>query len=145
LVGQESGSKGDYRWHQQDGHGESLCNAYERVTEYQVEWSQDRYDEIVEALKPFLVSAGFAASKTTYMPLAAMEGVNILENNEPLLQSWYTGSTLMNTLGELGPPLTWAKADKLQTRSKYQPDLMTRHSAYPSRTSSRGKPLLRPE
>jgi elongation factor 1 alpha-like protein len=33
------------------------------------------------------------------MPLAAMEGTNVLENNEPLLQSWYTGPTLMSTLG----------------------------------------------
>lgn len=69
------------------------------IADEKVNWSQDRYDEIVDALKPFLVSAGFAASKTTYMPLAAMEGINVLENNEPLLQSWYTGPTLMTTLG----------------------------------------------
>jgi elongation factor 1 alpha-like protein len=28
-----------------------------------------------------------------------MEGINIMENKEPSLQSWYTGPTLMTTLG----------------------------------------------
>lgn len=62
-------------------------------------WSQDRYDEIVDALKPFLVSAGFSAGKTTYLPLAAMEGINVLTADEPALKEWYTGPTLIDTLG----------------------------------------------
>ena len=34
------------------------------------------------------------------MPLAAMEGVNVMENNEPTLKAWYTGPTLMAALGQ---------------------------------------------
>jgi elongation factor 1 alpha-like protein len=66
----------------------------------QVSWSQDRYDEIVDALRPFLVSAGFTASKTTFLPLGAMEGVNVLVNEEALLKEWYNGPTLIDTLGQ---------------------------------------------
>lgn len=52
-------------------------------------------------MKPFLVSAGFSSSKTTFLPIAAMEGVNILERDEPLLNAWYSGPTLIDTLGQL--------------------------------------------
>lgn len=67
-------------------------------------WSQDRYDEIVEALKPFLLSAGFAPSKTTFMPVGAMKGINVMENNEEVLKQWYSGPTLMDALGQSFPP-----------------------------------------
>nr|XP_019042466.1 elongation factor 1 alpha-like protein [Kwoniella bestiolae CBS 10118]OCF21396.1 elongation factor 1 alpha-like protein [Kwoniella bestiolae CBS 10118] len=69
-----------------------------------VSWSQDRYEEIVEALKPFLVSAGFASAKTTFMPLAAMEGINIVENDVDELKEWYTGPTLINALDKVEVP-----------------------------------------
>ncbi|OCF71631.1 elongation factor 1 alpha-like protein [Kwoniella mangroviensis CBS 8886] len=69
-----------------------------------VSWSQDRYEEIVEALKPFLLSAGFASAKTTFMPLAAMEGINILENDVEELKEWYDGPTLINALDKVEVP-----------------------------------------
>lgn len=73
--------------------------------EVQVDWSQDRYDDIVDALKPFLSAAGFSASKTTFLPLAAMEGVNVLENKDETLKAWYTGPTLMQTLDKVEVPV----------------------------------------
>jgi elongation factor 1 alpha-like protein len=72
-------------------------------------------------MKPFLVSAGFSASKTTYMPLAAMEGVNVLENKEPLLKSWYTGSSLLDQLGALHASiyaLSLILADKVEVPAR---------------------------
>ncbi|OCF45383.1 elongation factor 1 alpha-like protein [Kwoniella heveanensis CBS 569] len=69
-----------------------------------VSWSQDRYDDIVDALKPFLVSAGFSAAKTTFMPLAAMEGINVLENNAEGLKAWYDGPTLIDALDKVEVP-----------------------------------------
>lgn len=66
-----------------------------------MDWSQDRYDDIVDALKPFLASAGFAASKTTFLPIAAMDGINVLHNEDATLKEWYTGPTLIDTLGGL--------------------------------------------
>jgi len=53
----------------------------------------------VDALKPFLASAGFASSKTTFLPLAAMDGVNVLMNEDATLKEWFTGPTLIETLG----------------------------------------------
>lgn len=53
----------------------------------------------MDALKPFLVSAGFTANKTTFLPLAAMDGVNIVGNEEAALKDWYSGPTLIDTLG----------------------------------------------
>nr|ODN87841.1 elongation factor 1 alpha-like protein [Cryptococcus depauperatus CBS 7841] len=69
-----------------------------------VSWSQDRYDEITDALKPFLLSAGFNATKTTFIPLAAMEGINIIENNQPELKQWYSGPTLISVLDQVEVP-----------------------------------------
>ena len=73
-----------------------------------MEWSQDRYDDIVDTLKPFLVSAGFAPAKTVFLPLAAMEGTNIVASEEPVLKQWYTGPTLMASLGQSE---SWQDAD----------------------------------
>ncbi|KAK1925077.1 hypothetical protein DB88DRAFT_437513 [Papiliotrema laurentii] len=70
-----------------------------------VDWSQDRYDDIVDALRPFLASAGFAASKTTFLPIAAMDGVNMLANDDPKLKEWYDGPTLIDTLDKVEVPV----------------------------------------
>ncbi|WWC60885.1 uncharacterized protein I303_103461 [Kwoniella dejecticola CBS 10117] len=69
-----------------------------------VSWSQDRYEEIVDSLKPFLVSAGFSAAKTTFLPLAAMEGINIIENECQELKEWYTGPPLLTALDKVEVP-----------------------------------------
>ena len=68
----------------------------------QVEWAKSRYDEIVELLKPFLVQSGFHPSKTKFVPVEAMDGVN-LARPEPVdcpLYKWYKGPTLVDLLGE---------------------------------------------
>ena len=65
-----------------------------------MDWSQDRYDEIVDSLKPFLASAGFAAAKTVFLPLAAMDGINVMSNENEMLKAWYNGPTLMDALGK---------------------------------------------
>ncbi|KJE05250.1 elongation factor 1 alpha-like protein [Cryptococcus gattii NT-10] len=69
-----------------------------------VSWSQDRYEEIVESLKPFLLSAGFNSAKTTFLPLAAMEGINILDNDQPELKEWYSGPALVDALDNVEVP-----------------------------------------
>ncbi|KAI0332463.1 EF Tu GTP binding domain-containing protein [Cubamyces sp. BRFM 1775] len=72
----------------------------------QVEWSKARYEEICELLKPFLVQSGFNPAKTRFVPVAAMEGVN-LARTEPAacpLYRWYKGPTLVDLLDSLEPP-----------------------------------------
>ncbi|PIL36878.1 hypothetical protein GSI_00568 [Ganoderma sinense ZZ0214-1] len=72
----------------------------------QVEWAKSRYDEIVGLLKPFLVQSGFHPSKTKFVPVAAMDGVN-LARREPansMLYKWYKGPTLVDLLDALDAP-----------------------------------------
>lgn len=69
-----------------------------------VDWSQDRYDDIVDDMKPFLASAGFHHSKTTFLPLAAMEATNVLERDLPQEAQWYKSPTLVDALDKADVP-----------------------------------------
>lgn len=67
-----------------------------------MQWRKNRYEEICDLLRPFLVQSGFNPSKTKFVPVGAMEGVNLLacdESNAKELLRWYTGPTLVDLLG----------------------------------------------
>lgn len=53
-------------------------------------------------LRPFLLQSGFHPSKTKFVPVGAMDGVNLLFREgvkaEDLIR-WYTGPTLVDLLG----------------------------------------------
>ncbi|KAH8830632.1 EF Tu GTP binding domain-containing protein [Flagelloscypha sp. PMI_526] len=73
----------------------------------QVNWSQDRYKEILDYLKPFLLQTGFQPSKTKFVPVGAMDGVNLIGTEGEVassLREWYTGPTLVDLLDTLEPP-----------------------------------------
>ncbi|KAJ2915042.1 hypothetical protein MD484_g5392, partial [Candolleomyces efflorescens] len=73
----------------------------------QVQWSQARYDEIVGLIKPFLVQSGFHPSKTSFAPVGAYQGVNLLSLSgvdAEELKVWYSGPTLVDLLDKLEPP-----------------------------------------
>lgn len=73
----------------------------------QVNWSKARYDEIKDQIKPFLVQSGFHPSKTSFVPVGAMQGVNLIALNMPEagdLRQWYSGPTLVSLLDKLEPP-----------------------------------------
>ncbi|KAF8897219.1 EF Tu GTP binding domain-containing protein [Infundibulicybe gibba] len=74
----------------------------------QVQWNQGRYDDICSLLRPFLVQSGFHPSKTKFVPVGAMQGVNLLSRegaDSNTLREWYDGPTLVNLLDELEPPM----------------------------------------
>ncbi|KAF8204864.1 P-loop containing nucleoside triphosphate hydrolase protein [Pholiota molesta] len=74
----------------------------------QVDWSQSRYHEICAELQPFLTQSGFQPSKTSYVPVSAMQGVNLVGVHETVassLKQWYTGPTLVHLLDKLIPPI----------------------------------------
>ncbi|KIJ70436.1 hypothetical protein HYDPIDRAFT_172254 [Hydnomerulius pinastri MD-312] len=74
----------------------------------QVNWERSRYEEICEHLKTFFSQSGFHPSKTTFVPVGAMLGVNLVEQKAPeasLLWGWYTGPTLVDLLDKLEPPV----------------------------------------
>ncbi|KAJ9105170.1 hypothetical protein QFC19_003630 [Naganishia cerealis] len=69
-----------------------------------VEWSQDRFEDIQDSMRPFLQAAGFAQEKTMFVPVAAMAGVNLVHGDEPKLKSWYNGPTLVDILDKVEVP-----------------------------------------
>ncbi|BEI97237.1 hypothetical protein CcaverHIS631_0208260 [Cutaneotrichosporon cavernicola] len=69
-----------------------------------VDWDQYRYEDIVAGLKPFLAAAGFAGARTTFLPLAAMKGTNILNDTLPEDADWYKGPSLMAALDRVAVP-----------------------------------------
>lgn len=77
----------------------------------QVEWRQDRYDEICGALQPFLLQSGFQAGKTKFVPVGAMQGVNLANrsgDDVKELNKWYKGPTLVDLIGNVStfwPPV----------------------------------------
>ncbi|KAI9574998.1 P-loop containing nucleoside triphosphate hydrolase protein [Boletus coccyginus] len=74
----------------------------------QVNWEQARYEEVCEHLKTFFGQSGFQSSKTSFVPVGAMLGVNLVERKSPeasVLSQWYRGPTLVDLLDKLEPPV----------------------------------------
>ncbi|KAH9180050.1 EF Tu GTP binding domain-containing protein [Lactarius sanguifluus] len=72
-----------------------------------VDWSKDRYEDICNQLKPFLVQSGFQVSKTHFVPVGAMTGMNLIgreDQDAVALNTWYSGPTLVESLDRLQPP-----------------------------------------
>lgn len=71
----------------------------------QVNWDSGRYEEICSLLRPFLLQSGFHPAKTKYVPVSAMQGVNLVgcHGSSPL-RKWYKGPTLGDLLDLLNPP-----------------------------------------
>ncbi|TFL05525.1 P-loop containing nucleoside triphosphate hydrolase protein [Pterulicium gracile] len=79
----------------------------------QVNWDKDRYDDICDQLRPFLIQSGFRESKLRFAPVAAMMGVNLAEcegEEAKGLLEWYSGPTLVDMLDKLEPPARDLKA-----------------------------------
>lgn len=73
----------------------------------QVNWDPRRFEEICGLLRTFLVQSGFPSSKTSFVPVSAMLGVNLVNctnADASVLSKWYNGPTLVNLLDELEPP-----------------------------------------
>ena len=68
----------------------------------QVSWSKSRYEEICALLRPFFIQSGFQPSKTKFLPVGAMQGINLTGREGDAaadLRQWYSGSTLVDFLG----------------------------------------------
>ncbi|PFH52608.1 hypothetical protein AMATHDRAFT_139460 [Amanita thiersii Skay4041] len=73
----------------------------------QVEWDEVRYNEICDILRPFLIQSGFSASKTAFVPVGAIQGVNLVSRDNAdssALSMWYSGPALVDLLNKLEPP-----------------------------------------
>lgn len=73
----------------------------------QVNWDPSRFEEICGLLRAFLVQSGFPSSKTSFVPVSAMLGVNLVNCTDAdalVLSKWYKGPTLVDLLDKLEPP-----------------------------------------
>jgi elongation factor 1-alpha len=75
------------------------CN---KMDDKSVNWSEDRYKEIMEELKKYLAKVGYAADKIPFIPISGWLGDNMLERSPNL--KWYKGPTLLEALDEIVPP-----------------------------------------
>ena len=85
-----------------------------------VEYSQERFDECVEKLTPFLKGCGYNTKKDViFVPISALTATNVLEKSPNL--PWYDGPTFLSALDTM-PPLERNKesALRLPILSKYK-------------------------
>jgi elongation factor 1 alpha-like protein len=70
-----------------------------------VEWSEERYHEIIKKLGHFLRQAGFKEVDISFIPCSGLSGENLVRPpNEPRLASWYKGPTLVHQIDGFKPP-----------------------------------------
>eukprot|EP00879_Flechtneria_rotunda_P005910 GHRR01006216.1.p1 GENE.GHRR01006216.1~~GHRR01006216.1.p1 ORF type:complete len:409 (+),score=135.16 GHRR01006216.1:169-1395(+) len=75
------------------------------------QWSQERYDEIVKGLTPFLKTCGYNPKKDlTFIPISALHGHNVKQQVSSEICPWYDGPTLFETLDTIEMPRRWVKA-----------------------------------
>lgn len=66
-----------------------------------VNWSKERFDEIVGKLRQFLRQAGFKEQDVKFLPCSGMSGENLVKpSTESQLLSWYNGPTLIDVIGK---------------------------------------------
>ncbi|CAK9803564.1 Protein HBS1 [Anthophora plagiata] len=68
-----------------------------------VDWSKERFDEIVSKMKVFLKQAGFK-DNVTFVPCSGLSGENIVAKPKEPLSNWYTGPTLVNVIDNFKCP-----------------------------------------
>ncbi|KAK4699995.1 elongation factor 1 alpha-like protein, partial [Phenoliferia sp. Uapishka_3] len=69
-----------------------------------VRWAEARFENIKEALIPFLSATGFHPSKVFFVPVGATSGENVVGRENEILESWYNGPTLVQQLDQLDVP-----------------------------------------
>jgi sulfate adenylyltransferase large subunit len=96
-----------------------------------VDWSQDRFDEIVAEFSEFAGRLG-ARSDLIYIPISALNGDNVVERSEHL--SWYEGQTLL----ELLETVEVSYDHPFQTPARFPVQWVIRPQGVPGATDYRG-------
>ncbi|CAK7222992.1 hypothetical protein SCUCBS95973_005023 [Sporothrix curviconia] len=68
-----------------------------------VNWSQTRYEEIVDQTKGFLRATGFQMSQITFVPVVGKSGDNMATRTTTAAASWYKGNSLVEELETCEP------------------------------------------
>jgi elongation factor 1-alpha len=67
-----------------------------------VDWSETRYNEVVEEVKKNAAQAGWPVDKLRFLPIAALPGDNIAKKTEKM--SWWTGDSLLEAINKFEVP-----------------------------------------
>ncbi|KAG7460815.1 hypothetical protein MATL_G00202950 [Megalops atlanticus] len=71
----------------------------------QVNWQQERFQEILTKLGHFLKQAGFKDSDVFYIPTSGLSGENLSTRSKvPELTAWYKGPCLLEQIDAFKPP-----------------------------------------
>jgi elongation factor 1-alpha len=73
------------------------CNKMDSIN-----YSQARYDEIVQNVGQYLKKVGYNIDKVRFIPISGWEGDNMIEKSTRI--EWYKGPTLLEALDLLEPP-----------------------------------------
>jgi elongation factor 1-alpha len=76
--------------------------AINKMDEKSVNWSKDRYDEIVKETSSFVKKIGYNPEKINFVPISGWAGDNMLEKSANL--PWYKGPTLLEALDMISEP-----------------------------------------
>ncbi|XP_051172070.1 protein HBS1 [Leptopilina boulardi] len=68
-----------------------------------VEWSKERFNEIVNKMSIFLKQVGFRDA-VTFVPASGLSGENIVSKPKEVLASWYNGPTLVGVIDNFKCP-----------------------------------------
>jgi elongation factor 1-alpha len=75
------------------------CN---KMDDKSVNYSKDRYEEIMKEVSAYLKKVGYNVEKVRFVPISGWNGDNMLEPSPNM--PWYKGPTLLQALDSLEPP-----------------------------------------
>jgi elongation factor 1-alpha len=75
------------------------CN---KMDDKSVNYSKDRYEEIMKEVSAYLKKVGYNVEKVRFVPISGWNGDNMLEPSPNM--PWYKGPTLLQALDNLEPP-----------------------------------------
>jgi peptide chain release factor subunit 3 len=79
-----------------------LVVAINKMDDSTVEWSKERYDQIVTELTKFLKGVGYDPKKTvTFLPISGQTGINVVDKMKSDYFPSYTGGSLLDVLDDL--------------------------------------------
>jgi len=82
---------------------QKLIVVVNKMDEESVQWSEDRYNEIVSGVTPFLKEqCGYKSEDVVFVPISGLTGENI--NQKSKYCSWYTGPSLIEILDTVEVP-----------------------------------------
>lgn len=67
-----------------------------------VEWSEAKFNSVVEEVKKTLQVAGWKVDEVKFVPIASLKGDNVVQKSTNM--DWYKGPTLLESLANLNPP-----------------------------------------